>query len=92
MHSVNKGHVSIINDADAYEGNSMRVYFPAGWGNRGRGAQWQSRFDKNYEEVYYSYKIKFSSGFDFVRGGKIPGIAGGTGNTGGNKPDGNNAG
>ena len=35
-----------------------------------------------------SYRVRFEDGFDFVRGGKLRGLAGGAGNTGGNRPNG----
>lgn len=35
-----------------------------------------------------SYAVRFSDNFDFVKGGKLPGLYGGTGNSGGDIPDG----
>jgi hypothetical protein len=35
-----------------------------------------------------SYSVRFSENFDFVKGGKLPGLYGGTGNNGGDIPDG----
>jgi hypothetical protein len=35
-----------------------------------------------------SYYVRFSENFDFVKGGKLPGLYGGTGNNGGDIPDG----
>ena len=40
-------------------------------------------------DVYMSYDVKFEPGFVFVKGGKLPGVCGGTCNTGGNAPNGN---
>jgi hypothetical protein len=40
------------------------------------------------EAVRLSYAVRFSSNFSFVRGGKLPGLYGGAGNTGGNIPNG----
>ncbi|WP_341676749.1 polysaccharide lyase [Niveibacterium sp. SC-1] len=34
------------------------------------------------------YRLRFAPGFDFVRGGKLPGLGGGAGNTGGHIPNG----
>ena len=54
----------------------MRVFYPAGGdGPPGGGAQWIAEFDEGMEEAYLEYKVKFRSGFDFVRGGKLPGMA-----------------
>lgn len=38
--------------------------------------------------LYMSYKLKFGESFQFVKGGKLFGIAGGEGNTGGKAPNG----
>ena len=35
-----------------------------------------------------SYDVQFEEGFDFVKGGKLPGLFGGEGNTGGGIPTG----
>ncbi|MDG2617315.1 hypothetical protein P7L53_13810 [Thermoleptolyngbya sichuanensis XZ-Cy5] len=40
------------------------------------------------EAVRLSYAVRFSSNFSFVRGGKLPGLYGGRGNTGGSIPNG----
>ncbi len=40
------------------------------------------------EHALLSYRVRFPSDFDFVRGGKLPGLYGGVGNSGGKIPDG----
>lgn len=40
------------------------------------------------DERWLSYQLYFEPGFEFVKGGKLPGLAGGAANTGGNKPNG----
>src|SRR5690606_35165672 len=35
-----------------------------------------------------AYSLCFSPGFDFVKGGKLPGLVGGNANTGGQRPNG----
>ena len=40
------------------------------------------------EALRLSYYIRFSDDFEFVRGGKLPGLYGGTANSGGDIPDG----
>ncbi len=70
------------------QGNVLRVSYPSGtYGAGDSGAQWQLRLDSS-EAMYVSYLVRFPEGFEFVRGGKLPGLAGGTANTGGNPPDG----
>ncbi len=51
------------------------------------GAQWKIPLAPK-DEYFFSYKVKFEHGFDFVRGGKLPGLAGGTANSGGHIPNG----
>lgn len=40
------------------------------------------------ECLILTYDVKFDKNFDFVKGGKLPGLYGGNGNTGGNIPNG----
>jgi hypothetical protein len=41
------------------------------------GFTWYTMNDKEHEEVSMSYKVKFSPGFDWTKGGKLPGLCGG---------------
>ena len=67
----------------------LRVDYPrGGFGPSQSGAIWETKFDQKYEELYVAYRVRLSSGFDFTLGGKLPGLAGGEGNTGGGKPNG----
>ena len=54
------------------------------------GARWTMALDSKYRALYCAYRIRFDGDFDFVWGGKLPGLAGGRANTGGRKPDGTN--
>ena len=82
---VAENRVSVLGEAEAA---ALRVWYPAAAAGAQRsGAQWQLRFDDR-EAIYISYRVRFDDGFDFVRGGKLPGPAGGTANTGGVPPDG----
>jgi hypothetical protein len=86
---VSQGRAVIIGEPEAYEGRSLRIHYPAGSvGPQPGGAQWQLHFNRSYEELYCSYRIRFGHGFGFVKGGKLPGLAGGGANAGGHKPDG----
>ena len=79
----------IIGGASAYSGHSLRLKYPAHtYGSRNQAIQAQIRLPRNYEELYVSYRVRFAGDFDFVRGGKLPGLTGGAGNTGGNRPNG----
>lgn len=88
---------STLNDRASIEeegGNRfVRVQYPRGGvGNGQGGAQWATEFQRfrgrTYDEMYVSYRLRFRPGFDFVLGGKLPGLMGGEGNTGGDRPDG----
>ena len=69
----------IIRNEDADNGtNVMRFHFPEGSiGPTEGGGQWYTELDSGYYELYFSYRIKFKPGFNWVLGGKIPGIRGG---------------
>ncbi|OED42536.1 hypothetical protein AB833_05865 [Chromatiales bacterium (ex Bugula neritina AB1)] len=96
-----EGRVSIVTD-DAAHGNAMEVTYPAGaYGSDGASAfladvQFSMGLPKSYDELYLSYDIKFGKDFQFVLGGKLPGLCGAdtnqapeTGcNTGGGFPSG----
>ena len=85
---VGEQRVSIVDGNNAFEGRSLAVLYPEGEHSpRETGAQWQLDFE-GHEDVTVEYRVKFGDGFDFVRGGKLPGLAGGEANTGGNIPDG----
>jgi len=90
---VTEGRVSIVGPSQAFggTGSALEVHYPAGEdGTKGTGAQWQLDFDQSYEEAWLRYRFKFRNGFDFVRGGKLPGFAGGSAPTGNRQADGSN--
>ena len=51
------------------------------------GAQFINRLGA-FDSLYLSYSFKFKNDFRFGKGGKLPGLYGGTGNSGGNIPNG----
>ena len=58
--------------------------YPAGtYGVAQNGAIWWVPLGGNFERATFSYRIRFTNGFDWPRGGKLPGLAGGRANTGG---------
>lgn len=86
---VAQGRVTIVKDEDKRRGQVLRVLYPAGvFGPKESGAQWLLKLGQPFEELYCSYWVKFSTGFEFVKGGKLPGLVGGSVNTGGRKPNG----
>lgn len=68
-------------------GQIIKVTYPPGCFGRLTGAQWKVGFAST-DSAFLKYKIFVSPGFEFVKGGKLPGLAGGTGNSGGNVPTG----
>lgn len=90
---IREERVSIVTGANTYRGRggAMAVDFPAGSvGPKEGGAQWKFDFDEGGQMVRLRYRVKFADGFDFVRGGKLPGLAGGTAPTGSTRADGFN--
>jgi len=95
-----QGRVQIVSDAT--RGQTMQVTFPAGaYGSNGASAflsdvQFGMELPKTYDELYLSYDMKFDDDFEFVLGGKLPGLCGANSdsaltegcNTGGGKPNG----
>lgn len=85
---VDDGRVSIV-ETDGGENLALAVLYPEGeYGTSATGAQWKLLFEDSHDCVRLSYRLQFMSPFDFVKGGKLPGLIGGEGNTGGGIPDG----
>ena len=86
---VTEGRVAVVDGVQAFAGRSLAVSYPEGGvSSANSGAQWKLHLGAPYEELFFSYRVRFDTGFDFVRGGKLPGLIGGVGNTGSKKPDG----
>jgi len=91
----NLKHTSRIFDPDKKK-YVLQVVYPANkFGNDQSGAQWPTYLDKSYERLIVSYDVKFSQNFQFVKGGKLPGLIGGhreghphSNLTGGHRPNG----
>ena len=83
-----QGRARIVSGAEAYKGKCLQMKYPAGsLGPRQGGGQFKVMLPPR-DEYYCDYYVKFQTGFDFRRGGKLPGLCGGRGNTGGNKSTG----
>ena len=86
---LGSGRAEIIGGPSAFSGRSLRLKYPVGtYGSRNQAIQALMRLPENYEELYVSYRVRFAADFDFVKGGKLPGLTGGAANTGGNQPNG----
>lgn len=67
----------------AVQDGSLRMKLPKGCVGTGVCSyQWKRAIDKT-EEALYSYVVKFPADFDWVLGGKLPGLCGNTCPTGG---------
>ncbi len=57
---------------------TLYIDFPANsLGPEEGGTHWQSPLPTQHDEIYVSYDVMFMPGFQFQRGGKLPGIKGG---------------
>lgn len=80
------------NAPGAGNGRSLKVFYPKGQvGSARSGCQFQVGLTPR-SEYFLDYRVRFGDAdknrWDFGRGGKLPGLAGGTANTGGKKPTG----
>jgi hypothetical protein len=85
-------------DGSGPPGRVVRVSYPAGsvspsasreYGVPGGGMQvFAPLVDGPLEEAHLRYWVRFPAGFEFVKGGKLPGLFGGTEVSGGEEPDG----
>lgn len=80
-----KGHTpNIVGECN----KQLEVVIPAHTAGPIPGMQWSTKFKHSYTELTLEYDVKFDSSFNFAKGGKLPGLAGGLANTGGKKPTG----
>ncbi|HVY29502.1 MAG TPA: hypothetical protein VHB79_23245 [Polyangiaceae bacterium] len=80
---LSEGRATIVEGADAFDGRSLRVRYPAGGvGPSAGGIQFLVPLAGNHQELYCAYRIRFEGSFNFVKGGKIPGLSGGNHPTG----------
>jgi hypothetical protein len=84
---VAEGRVDIIARGEA---KRWRVSYAVGQiGPSAGGVAWNQPFAPA-EEITLSYVLRFSPGFDWGKGGKLPGVGGGEKTTGGRPSDGHN--
>lgn len=84
---VRQGRVAVGGDGGS--NHYLSVAYPAGkYGSQDSGAQWMYPLPGGLEAAFLSYQVRFQEGFQFVKGGKLPGLAGGAANSGGHKPNG----
>jgi hypothetical protein len=77
---LDEKRAKIVADGDE---RFLRVTFEAReYGPTDGGVQFKVPLEKGYEELYLAYRVRFAAGFQFVKGGKLPGLVGGTAPTG----------
>jgi hypothetical protein len=85
-----------VEDPAAPGGTVLRTSYPEGSASRGMdgapegGMQAYMALPAPVEVLDLTYQVRFPEGFDFVKGGKLPGLYGGTEHSGGDTPDGTN--
>lgn len=93
-------NVAVIPDPNGQFERVLRVRYPAGSASPAvtrqtgaplGGAQFYANLGlAPQNRLRLSYYLRFSENFDFVKGGKLPGLFGGEGASGGDNPDGTN--
>ncbi|MBT9314039.1 hypothetical protein IXB50_01200 [Leptothoe spongobia TAU-MAC 1115] len=88
----------LLSNADSPFDHILRVHYPAGTASPSVSRQTSSPlggaqfygdlFLPAQTQLRLSYYVRFAEGFDFVKGGKLPGLFGGSGASGGKIPDG----
>lgn len=99
-HGINFGedNLTVLPGGAGEPSSYLRVKYPCGsWSPKATkaaglpvgGAQFYSSVcGAGLDEATLSYSLRFSDHFPFVKGGKLPGLYGGKGNTGGKIPNG----
>ncbi|NUP04566.1 MAG: hypothetical protein HOW73_00715 [Polyangiaceae bacterium] len=77
---LDQGRASIVDDGGE---RFLRVTYPANeYGPGDGGVQFKVPLNDSYEELHLSYRVRFGDNFQFVKGGKLPGLVGGSAPTG----------
>ncbi len=78
---VKEGRCEIV---ETHGEKALQVTFVKGkLGPTDGGASWRYRFEKSFEEFTVGYKVMMAKDFKHVRGGKLPGLCGGSNPRGG---------
>jgi hypothetical protein len=81
LKGVKEGRCKIV-DIDGEK--ALEVTYPKGkLSPTDGGASWRYRFEKTFEEFTVEYKVMMAKDFAHVRGGKLPGLCGGSNPRGG---------
>ena len=83
---VKEGLCSIAKDPLNEKLKVLKVKYPGKIIQESK-TRWRLVFNKSFESATVTYRVMFPVGFEFVRGGKLPGFYGGTAPRGGMKSD-----
>ena len=96
--AMGRNLVSVVGGKQAYHGaadknqaKSLKLRYPKGKSSCKHPLDcilWLVDLGIKSNALYYGFRFKLSDNFDYVKGGKLPGISGGKGNTGGKIPNG----
>ena len=80
VNGADEGRIEVDSEiAYGGSGRSIKVLYPEGAKQSGNsGAQWFIDLNGAHESMYFSYWVRFDPDFDFVLGGKLPGLGGAT--------------
>jgi hypothetical protein len=98
--SFGTGRVALVRSGDPRFPTALRVRYPADSASQLSAANSDTEHggaqlylawrDGPVDDAYLRYHVRFPAGFDFVKGGKLPGLYGGRVNNGRKIPDGTN--
>ncbi len=81
--------VAITQGKNAHSGRGLQLTFPQGESGCDKICiNWKPNLGGKFNKIQYAYWVKFPSDFDFVLGGKLPGVGSYHAKTGGSKPNG----
>ncbi len=86
---LGEGRGRIVDGANAYAGKALEVRYLGGKFGPEAGVQFQGNFTAT-DAATLEYRVKFPAGFKWTKGGKLPGLCGGTCSTGDENPTGAN--
>jgi hypothetical protein len=87
---LGREQIQVVDECRTESGKSLQIRLPkneAGCGHK-QCINWKSTLGNAFNALEYSYWVKFPEDFDFVIGGKLPGVGSDKANTGGKKPTG----
>lgn len=93
-------NLSIVDGSSAFSGRALRTFYKkSSYGGTSSLVGTSSTIFKiyldnrgidvgSYDSLYFRFMVQFQPGFNFQKSGKLPGLAGGIDNAGGNPPNG----